>query len=59
VAAHDYLARVVARLGGEGLLAQLTARKAELSSRIDLYHWLADATGRPRRTARDADRQPG
>jgi hypothetical protein len=30
----------------EGLLSQHAARRAELTRRIDLYHWLASATGR-------------
>jgi hypothetical protein len=56
--AKEYLARAIARLGGggggdtggatEGLVKQLNARKAELTGRVDLYHWLADALGRPR-----------
>ncbi|MEO6436816.1 MAG: hypothetical protein ABIP55_13790, partial [Tepidisphaeraceae bacterium] len=49
---QDYFARTLARLGGvegvEGLLQQHAARKAELESRIGLYHWLADAVGRTR-----------
>jgi ABC-type lipoprotein release transport system permease subunit len=51
--AKTFLARTIARLGGgdestDGLVKQLNARRLELNARIDLYHWLADATGRPR-----------
>ncbi|MGC4032054.1 MAG: hypothetical protein QM754_10035 [Tepidisphaeraceae bacterium] len=44
-----FLQRAIDRLGGgqrEGLSQQLAARKAELSRRIDLYHWLATKIGR-------------
>ena len=48
--ARDYLSRTIATLGGsaesDGLVKQHRARKSELAGRIDLYHWLAVATGR-------------
>jgi ABC-type lipoprotein release transport system permease subunit len=53
--ARDFLTRAIARLGGQadhqGLLQQYQSRESELTQRIDLYHWLADAEGR----ARDPD----
>jgi hypothetical protein len=35
-----------AQPGTRGLLEQQAARRAQLEKRIDLYHWLANATGR-------------
>jgi hypothetical protein len=54
--ARKYLHHVLARLGGvegtEGLSQQYQARMNELQARVDLYEWLAGATGRPKDPAK-------
>jgi hypothetical protein len=50
-AAREYLAQTIARL--DRLAVQCQARRSELTSRIELYHWLADAIGRQREPQRD------
>ncbi len=48
--ARDYVRKLIAQIAGdeqsEGLLQQHAARRAQLSNRVDLYHWLAEATKR-------------
>ncbi|CAN5614100.1 hypothetical protein BH10PLA1_BH10PLA1_02440 [soil metagenome] len=67
--AKQFVAKTITQLQGEhpvtsdlphdGLIAQYAERQQQLQQRIDLYHWLAAAVGRPLDPhERDADYRP-